>query len=228
MAKEASQKKWQDILLWMTPLHRVLIASAITIITFIFIRKNFFGGPLLAILLWDVFAFCYTLATWLIILTRSTIQLRAQARIEDGSRTFVFSSIIIASIACMCTVVLLIVSKEGSQSSLYLPVSIAGMLLSWTIVHTTFCLHYAYLFYDDDANDATKHAEGLDFPNEEKPDLLDFAYFAFVIGMTFQVSDVEVTSRIIRRTVLFHGLLSFVLNTFVVALTVNLIAGLKT
>ncbi len=227
MAKDESKKRWQDILLWMTPLHRVLIASAVTILTSLFIEKSSFSAPLLAILLWDVFALSYTLATWLIILTRSTVQLRAQARIEDGSRTFVFSTIIIASIACMCTVVLLIVSKEGSQSALYLPVSIAGMLLSWTIVHTTFCLHYAYLFYNDDKADATKHAEGLDFPNEKKPDLLDFAYFSFVIGMTFQVSDVEVTSRVIRRTVLLHGLLSFVLNTFVVALTVNLIAGLK-
>ncbi|UAY52868.1 DUF1345 domain-containing protein [Ferruginibacter albus] len=65
------------------------------------------------------------------------------------------------------------------------------------------------------------------FPNEPKPDYLNFAYFSFVIGMTFQVSDVQVSDRHIRRTVLAHGILSFALNTFVVALTINLIAGLR-
>ena len=75
--------------------------------------------------------------------------------------------------------------------------------------------------------DDTTVGNPLDFPGNAKPDYLDFAYFAFVIGMTFQVSDVEIPSRTIRRTALAHSLLSFALNTFVVALTINLIAGLK-
>ncbi len=79
---------------------------------------------------------------------------------------------------------------------------------------------------DDDENDANKDAYGLEFPGNAKPNYLDFAYFSFVIGCTFQVSDVEISSPKIRRVVLFHGLLSFGLNTFVVALTINLIAGL--
>ncbi len=69
--------------------------------------------------------------------------------------------------------------------------------------------------------------KGLDFPGKEKPGYLDFAYFSFVVGMTFQVSDVQITSRTIRRLVLAHGLISFFLNTFVVALTINIVAGLK-
>jgi uncharacterized membrane protein len=83
------------------------------------------------------------------------------------------------------------------------------------------------MYYDDAPDDQSKSAEGLEFPEEDCPDYLDFAYFSFVIGMTFQVSDVQITSRIIRKQVLLHGLLSFALNTFVVALTINLIAGLK-
>ena len=93
-------------------------------------------------------------------------------------------------------------------------------------MHTIFGFHYAHLYYGDDTNDSTRHAEGLEFPGEKKPDYLDFAYFSFVIGMTFQVSDTAVHSRSIRRLVLLHGLISFGLNTFVVALTINLIAGL--
>jgi uncharacterized membrane protein len=124
---------------------------------------------------------------------------------------------------------MLILSKdaEGTPRAIYVPVAVISMLFSWIVVHTTFCFHYAHLYYSDHDEDPHVHAGGLDFPNEKKPDFLDFAYFAFVIGMTFQVSDVEITSRELRRLALLHGLLSFGLNTFVLALVVNLIAGLK-
>jgi uncharacterized membrane protein len=95
------------------------------------------------------------------------------------------------------------------------------------MVHTTFCFHYAHLYYDDADEDTEIFAGGLDFPNEKTPDYMDFVYFSFGIGMSFQVSDVDITSKTIRRLVLLHGLLAFGLNTFVVALTINLIAGLK-
>lgn len=75
--------------------------------------------------------------------------------------------------------------------------------------------------------DDTPAGTPMKFPGEKKADYLDFAYFSFVIGMTFQVSDVEIASRSVRRTALAHGLLAFALNTFVVALTINLVAGLS-
>jgi uncharacterized membrane protein len=101
------------------------------------------------------------------------------------------------------------------------------MLLSWIMVHTVFTFHYAHMYYDVPDEGSSKISGGLDFPGEKEPDYIDFAYFSFVIGCTFQVSDVEISSRKIRRMALLHGLLSFGLNTFVVALTINLIAGLK-
>jgi len=102
-----------------------------------------------------------------------------------------------------------------------------GMLFSWLMVHSVYAFHYAHMYYDNDENDPVKDAYGLEFPRDTKPNYIDFAYFSFVIGCTFQVSDVEISSPRIRRVVLFHGLLSFGLNTFVVALTINLIAGLS-
>ena len=128
----------------------------------------------------------------------------------------------------MFTVLLLMISKNGSSRHEVITViiSISGMMVSWLMVHTIFTFHYAHLYYFKKKDD-TKTGEALEFPKEKKPDYLDFAYFAFVIGMTFQVSDVAINSRKVRRTALAHGLLSFALNTFVVALTINLIAGLK-
>ena len=165
---------------------------------------------------------------WVVFFTSSPAQMRQLASKEDGSRIFVFLIVLVSSLASMVTILFLVFSKsESPNRGLEIAVAIAGMMLSWCMVHTTFCFHYTYMYYGDDDETPELHAEGLTFPEEKAPDYLDFAYFSFVIGMCFQVSDVTITSRAIRRQVLVHSLLAFALNTFVVALTVNLIAGLK-
>jgi uncharacterized membrane protein len=93
------------------------------------------------------------------------------------------------------------------------------ILLSWAFIHTMFALHYAHEYYD-------RTAGGMVFPGDERePDYWDFVYFSFVIGMTSQVSDVGVTSREIRRTVLAHGVVAFVFNVALLSLTINLAAS---
>ena len=88
-------------------------------------------------------------------------------------------------------------------------------------------MHYAHAYYSDEDEDPnTSGVGGLEFPNEKEPDFLDFAYFSFVIGMTCQVSDVQISSPGIRRLALVHGLLSFLFNTVILALTVNLASGM--
>jgi uncharacterized membrane protein len=94
------------------------------------------------------------------------------------------------------------------------------------MVHTVFTVHYAHAYHrqmDDDQ--ASSQAGGVEFPGEKQPDFLDFAYFSFVIGMTCQVSDVQISARRIRRLALVHGLLSFLFNTVILALTNNLASG---
>lgn len=213
-------------LMLLHPLNRSLISLFITALVFFGVR-NVDLSPLIRIMfLWDVFALSFTVTCWIVFFTRNTDDIRQYARTDDGSRTFVFIFILLASFASMVMVLLLVLSDE-TDAALYIPVAIAGILLSWAMVHTMFAMHYAHMYYDDDEEDNSKHAEGLEFPQEDRPDYIDFAYFSFVIGMTFQVSDVEISSRMIRRTALLHGLLAFILNTFVVALTINLIAGLR-
>ena len=101
------------------------------------------------------------------------------------------------------------------------------MVSSWFLIHTVFAMHYAHGYYhDEDEGPGFASAGGLEFPNEKEPDFLDFAYFSFVIGMTCQVSDVQVSSQGMRRLALVHGLLSFVFNTVILALSINLASGL--
>jgi len=102
----------------------------------------------------------------------------------------------------------------------------ATVISSWFLVHTVFALHYAHIYYGDDPTRPGSNIGGLEFPDERTPDYLDFAYFSFVVGMTCQVSDVQVTGRRLRRWTLVHGLLSFGFNTILLALSINVVSGL--
>ncbi len=99
------------------------------------------------------------------------------------------------------------------------------LFVSWLMTHTTFAFRYAHEFYEVDPG-GSGISGGLEFPGEKRPDYLDFMYFALVLGMTFQVSDVQITARKFRRLAAAHGLLGFLYNAIIVALTVNLAAGL--
>ncbi len=154
----------------MHPLHRILISLALSTVTYVLISKSEISFLMKSMILWDVFAFTYIVSSWVVFFTCSTQQIRKEASKEDGSRFFVFLVILISSFASMLNVLLLIISKDSTETlkSIYLPVAIAGMLLSRLMVHTTFGFHYAHKYYNNDSNDPSIHAEGLVFPNEKK------------------------------------------------------------
>ena len=100
------------------------------------------------------------------------------------------------------------------------------LFLSWLVTHVVFAMRYAHEYYTTTDARAGGVDGGLDFPGKEPPDYWDFVYFAIVLGMTFQVSDVQITSRKLRRLATVHGLIGFLFNTVIVALTVNIAASL--
>lgn len=112
-------------------------------------------------------------------------------------------------------------SLDGMKPGLCSVMSVVGVIAAWGLFHTSLALYYAYLYYGDEASPG-----GLRFPGREEPDALDFDYYAFGVGTTFTSPEVEVTSRVVRRTTLAHGAFSFFYNTAILALVVNLlIAG---
>jgi uncharacterized membrane protein len=225
--KSAVNKDRPTIFLSMHPLHRIALGVLLAVITFFILPRDLFSPLLISIIAWIVFAATFLATSWIVLFKRPIHGIKQAAKKDDASKPVVFVLILLASFASLFTVLLLIISKDNETREyiVYIPVAVLGMFVSWVMVHTVFTFHYAHIFYDE--TEAGDQFEGLDFPGEDRPDYIDFAYFSFVIGCTFQVSDVEITSRKIRRLVLLHGLLSFGLNTFVVALTINLIAGLK-
>jgi uncharacterized membrane protein len=129
----------------------------------------------------------------------------------------------------LIAIYLLLKSSKGESEETvtgYIFLATAAVFVSWWMVHTVFAMRYAHLFYASD-NGKNTPIGGLEFPGGEKdPDYMDFIYFSFVVGMTFQVSDVEISSKQIRRLAWAHGLISFAFNTTIVALSINVISGL--
>ncbi len=186
--------------------------------------------PTQLIISWDVFVLTLMLLAWIVICTRDPYEVRRNARLQDASATFIFVLVVSATTASLLAVGLLLgsakdLSPTGKASHIILAVT--AVFLSWFLVHTIFALRYAH-FYFWDARKVERHAisGGLIFPGKGIPDYLDFAYFSFVIGMTCQVSDVQIASPKMRRLALVHGLISFAFNTAILAMFVNIIAGL--
>lgn len=209
------------------PLHRLLISLSAFLAAFV--STNAWGmAPLVHWLsCWVAFSATYLALSWYTIVTMPVSAIIRRAGEEDGSRIFVSSFLLLAIAACLCGVLAFTIGARGQMIGRwpYLGISFLSIMFSWMLVHTLYAFHYAHLYYKDATEEAVK-GEGLDFPGHEAPDYMDFVYFSIVLGCTFQVSDVEISSKRIRRVALFHGLLSFVMNTFVVALTINIIAGL--
>lgn len=210
--------------------YRVFIALGIAVAAF-FGTFHFVMISTAILLAWMAFSLSVTTMDWIIIFTADARTFRETYKLEDSNRSMIFVLVVIASVASMFAIIFLMLgAKNGSKADVtgHVLLVIASVIASWLMVHTIFALRYGHMYYDTDDDDKdNKPLGGLEFPGDDKsPDYLDFAYFSFVIGMTFQVSDVEISDKQIRRLVLVHGLISFAFNTAIVALSINVISGL--
>ena len=209
--------------------YHLVIALVISVIVFFFVQGRY-SVPGVILFTWISFALAVILLNWIVILTSHPREVRKIARIQDSSRTYIFLFVIAASVISMVAIFFLLKSGKGHAGgsvNKHILLAIGAVFISWWLVHTIFTMRYAHMYYDTDTDDGRpKEVGGLQFPDENEPDYLDFVYFSFVIGMTFQVSDVEISSREIRRLAWLHGLLSFAFNTAIVALSINVISGL--
>jgi uncharacterized membrane protein len=173
---------------------------------------------------WDLGILLYLFLAYHLMAVSHVGHIRLRARVEDEGRIAILVLTAAAALASLGA----IIAELGSSSiagsgrpAPHLLLATMTIVMSWAFTHTIFALHYAHDFYQEGRG----KAGGLSFPGEEEPDYWDFVYFSFVIGMTSQVSDVAVTSKPIRRTVAAHGVISFVFNAALLALTVNIAAS---
>jgi uncharacterized membrane protein len=175
---------------------------------------------------WDTAVVLYLVLVFWTMRRASVDDIRSRAAMQDEGAAVLPFLTAAAAVASLSAIIAEMapahVASHGGRWQGF-ALGMGTILLSWLFMHTIFALHYAHEFYGEGRD---SKIGGLDFPGEHDPDYWDFLYFSFVIAMTSQVSDVQITSRIIRRTVNVHGVLSFFFNLSVLALTVNMMSNL--
>jgi len=171
---------------------------------------------------WDAGVAAYLIAAGQLMMGADPARMRRRAALLDEGALAILALVVVAALASLGAIVAQLGSSTAGspERPWHLALAFVTILLAWALIHAIFALHYAHEFYGAGAK-----GEGLAFPGNEAPDYWDFVYFSLVVGMTSQVSDVAVTSRHIRRTVAVHGVVSFLFNAALIALTVNIAAS---
>ena len=201
-----------------------LSISAVVAVAVFWVLPSDRGLPGRLLFAWDVGIVLYLALACHMMTGSQAGDIRQRAAGEDEGRIGILVLTAAAAMASFGAIIAELGSSFGHGSARQprqLVLATATILLSWFFTHTIFALHYAHEFYTEDGG----RGGGLLFPGSEVPDYWDFIYFSFVIGMTSQVSDVAVSCRPIRRTVAAHGILSFIFNAALLALTVNIAAS---
>ena len=168
---------------------------------------------------WDVALGLYLVLAFRLMTNCNVSRIKRRAAHQDEGRITILVLVVASALASL----LAILAELGgaNRQPAHLALAAVTILLSWGFTHTIFAIHYAHEYYGEKAH----KGGGLKFPGEAPPDYWDFVYFSFVVGMTSQVSDVAVTSSALRRLVAAHGVVSFIFNATLLALTVNIAAG---
>lgn len=172
---------------------------------------------------WDVGAALYLILVASLAARSDVHRIRRRASLQDEGQLAILILTIVAAMASLAAIFAELGQSPGNpRLPGHLILAASTILLSWAFIHSMFGLHYAHEYY---GNGRDHRIGGMSFPEDTEPDYWDFAYFSFTIGMCAQVSDVTVSSKSIRRTVLVHSILSFIFNAALLALTVNIAAS---
>lgn len=207
---------------------RLFIGCLIGLIVYAVLSATDLSGPTRAILAWDCGVLVFISLSAIMFARARQDDMSERAALEEEGEWTIFCFTVAGAAFSFIAVVIefaTIKNRSGLNQGLYIALIGATLFLSWLVTHVNFALRYAHEYYEARV-DGTGLQKGLEFPGEEWPDYFDFMYFSIVLGMTFQVSDVQITSRQLRRLAAVQGLISFLFNAIIVALTVNLAAGL--
>jgi uncharacterized membrane protein len=181
-----------------------------------------------ALICWNAGAYTYLALAFVTIVTSDAASTRARSRLQDSSRYVILVLVLTSAIVSVVAIGFLVGNLRALlfwERAVRLLLTILALTSSWLLIHILFTFHYARLFYRG-VGAASTDAGGLVFPGGEAPEFRDFAYFSFVVGMTSQTSDVAVASKTFRRVTLVHSILSFAFNIAILAMSINLIAGI--
>ena len=204
---------------------RLLLSAVAGLLAFALLPASF-APSTRALLTWDFGAGLYLALAWIMVGRATVEHMRWRARLQDDGAAAVLFLTVAAAIASLAAIVAELSGLKTltpARQGFHVGLVAITFATSWLLVHTAFALHYAHAYYVALGRDG---APPLEFPRQETPVYMDFLYFATVIGMTSQTADVAVATTRLRRLVMAHGVVAFVFNTTLLALTINIAAGL--
>ena len=208
---------------WTSVTALVRLAAMVVVAVIAALVTGFLGHWYLALVTaWDAAALLFVASAWVPIVRMGAAETAEHATRENPGRTASELIIVCSSVASLAGVGVLLVranSAHGAEQSVLAGLGVLSVALSWFAVHTLFTLRYALLYYS-----GPEH--GVDFKSKVPPRYMDFAYLSFTVGMTFQVSDTDLRSPVMRANVLRHALLSYLFGAVILASMINLVAGL--
>jgi len=210
----------------LSALRRLAIVLVVAIVTFVALEP-WVRLHMRLLISWNVGAMTYLALAWTTVSRADSRMTRVRAQSYDQNGYVIFVLVLTAASASFVAIGFLVGDVHSlpfEQRLIHLTLAITALLLSWLLIQTLFAFHYARWYYSREEG-STAHRGGLRFPGDRDPDYLDFAYFSFVVGMTSQVSDVCVMTRQMRRLTLVHGVLAFVFNIAILAMSINIIGG---
>jgi uncharacterized membrane protein len=200
----------------------IAIAVGIIVAAILFLATDWRAATKLLIG-WNVAVVLYLVLAAALVARSDVHRLKRRAANQDEGNLAILVLVVAAAIASLGAIFAELATQAGqTRQPGQLILATATVVLSWAFIHSIFALHYAHEFYGEGRD---RQKGGMSFPDDNEPDYWDFAYFAFTIGMCAQVSDVTVSSKSIRRTVLTHSIVSFLFNAALLALTVNIAAS---
>ena len=221
MAKPPAKRRLPYLLRVVRARPRIFLSAALAIVVFLLLPPSLRIATRLLVA-WDVAVVLYLIMLYLLMARSRVSDIRRHAADLDEGRFVILVLTITAALASLGAILAELSTSQGmTRTPLQLILATVTIVLSWFFIHSMFALHYAHEFYGDRGG---KHS-GLNFPGEEDADYWDFVYFSFVIGMTFQVSDVAIATRPIRHVATAHGIVAFFFNAALLALVVNIAAS---
>ena len=209
--------------------HRRLLLALAAAVAVAFLMPSILPPAARLAIAWDSAAVVFLMTTWRVVQSTPLEKMQQTVLANDQGRVGILVLVLLAVAASVAAIFFLIQKAAAASAEpplAQVALAVFTIVCSWFLTHVMFALHYAHRFYrDDPATPKSDATGGLKFPGEAMPHYWDFLYFSFVIGMTAQVSDVQVTSTPMRRLVLWHGVLSFAFYTIILALSINIVAG---
>jgi uncharacterized membrane protein len=210
---------------------RLFAGIAVSLLTGVLLPDSFRLATRLLIA-WNAGIWLYFIAAGIMIARATPQSTRRRAETSDEGRFFILVFTSLAAIAAMAAIVAhlaIVKDSTGVMKGLHIGLAAATIVSAWFFIHLTYALHYAHEYFDEYFAEPDRPAAqrgGLAFPGTEHPDYYDFLYFSYVIGVACQTADVIISSRAMRRVALIHCVLAFFFNSAVLALTINIAAGL--